>query len=64
MGNIPIKPLCVDNLFKYVLNAIACESECCGLMSCNCHTDEIAISRDEFTLEADTLIGAVTYTTR
>ena len=63
MGNIPIRPECCDSLFKYVLNAFACESECCGLVSCNCHTDEVSVSRESFSLEADTLIGNVTYTT-
>ena len=63
MGNIPIKPINCDGLFKYVLNAFACESECCGLMACNCHTDEIDVLNDEFSVEADTIIGHVTYTT-
>jgi hypothetical protein len=57
-----IAALSCESLYKYVCNAMLCESSC-GCWSCRCKTEEIEIndSDSDINFSADTCCGSVEY---
>jgi hypothetical protein len=57
-----IAALSCENLYKYVCNAMLCETSC-GCCECRCKTEEIELSDSdpEITFSADTCCGSVEY---
>ena len=58
-----IRALSCDALFKYVLNAMTCDSDC-GICGCRCQTDQIDIddADSDCSLEIDSCCAAAHYT--
>ena len=52
--------LSCKDLYKYVLNDMSCESECC-LGNCECETHAVEDSSREDDYEANTCCGDFTY---
>jgi len=67
MGNA-IKPaiiraLSCDALYKYVLNAMTCDSDC-GICGCRCQTEQIDDTDSDCSVDVDSCCGAVHYATK
>ena len=57
-----IDALSCKTLYTHVLNVMTCDSEC-GVCNCHCHTDEVEVSDDDASFDAEGCCGTIHYST-
>ena len=60
-----IRAISCQDFARYVFNAMDCASDCCGVCSCRCHTDEVDIPDDDSdcSIEIESCCAVAHYTT-